>query len=156
MLASETGLAAIYFPSQAAKMESKLAPEGLRRGHGNVFLLQAEAFLACYFDGDLLYSPAVPLDWRGTAFQVQVWKAIADVRAGRRTSYRELASRIGRPAAVRAVGQAVGANPLSILIPCHRVVASDGSLAGYAGGLAVKRYLLDHEARHLAPRQVVT
>ena len=150
MLASESGLAAVYFQAQAGRLESKLAPRGLRRGHGNVFLLQAEALLACYFDGDLMYSPTIPIDWRGTPFQLQVWNAIAAIRPGDRLSYRDLASRLGRPSAARAVGRAVGTNPLSIVIPCHRVVGSDGSLTGYAGGLAVKRYLLDHEARHLS------
>ena len=148
MLASDAGLAAVYFPPQAESLESKLAPEGLEKGHGNVFLLQAEAFLACYFDGDLDYSPGIPLDWRGTPFQICVWQAIAAILPGDRLTYRDLAEGLGRPRAVRAVGRAVGANPLSIVIPCHRVVGSDGRLTGYAGGLAVKRYLLEHEARH--------
>ena len=150
MLASEAGLAAVYFPAQAESLESKLALDGLKKGHGNVFLLQAEAFLACYFDGDLRYSPEIPLDRRGTPFQIRVWEAIAAILPGDRLSYRDLAEVLGRPGAVRAVGRAVGANPLSIVIPCHRVVGSDGRLTGYAGGLAAKRYLLEHEARHSA------
>lgn len=152
MLASDKGLAAVYFPRQAESTETKLAPEGLSKGHGNVFLLQAEAFLACYFDGDLKYSPEIPLDWKGTPFQLQVWEAIAAIRPGDRLSYRELAVSLGRPNAVRAVGRAAGANPLSIVIPCHRVVGSDGRLTGYGGGLEVKRYLLDHEDKHSAGR----
>ena len=150
MLASEAGLAAVYFPKQSGSLESKLAPGGLEKGHGNVFLLQAEAFLACYFDGDLDYSPGIPLDLQGTPFQIRVWRAIAAIPPGDRLSYRDLAEGLGRPSAVRAAGRAVGANPLSIVIPCHRVVGSDGRLTGYAGGLAVKRYLLEHEARHSA------
>ena len=113
-----------------------------------MYLLQAEAFLACYFDGDLLYSPTIPVDWRGTPFQIAVWKALSEISPGKQVSYSDLASRLGRPRAARAVGRAVGANPLSIFVPCHRVVGSDGGLTGYAGGLAIKRYLLDHEARH--------
>ena len=148
MLASDEGLAAVYFDRQAPALESRLAPDGLRAGHGNVFLLQAEALLACYFDGDLAFSPEIPLDRRGTEFQVSVWNAIEAIPAGERLSYRDLAASIGRPEAVRAVGGAVGANPLSIVVPCHRVVGTDGSLTGYAGGMDVKRYLLDHERRH--------
>ena len=148
MLATAKGLAAIYFADQVEHIESRLAPNGLRRGHGNVFLLQAEAFLACYFDGDLLYSPTIPVDWRGTPFQIKVWKTLLKVSPGKRVSYSDLASHVGRPRAARAIGGAVGANPLSILVPCHRVIGSDGGLTGYAGGLAIKRYLLDHEARY--------
>lgn len=151
-MASARGLAAIYFPSQAAALELKLAPNGARHGHGNVSLLRAEAFLACYFDGDLQYSPGIEIDWQGTPFQRQVWNALTEIAPGERVSYRKLASRIGRPAAFRAVGRAVATNPLSILIPCHRVVGADGRLTGYAGGLSVKRFLLQHEERHVAQR----
>lgn len=148
MLASPDGLAAIYFRSQARSLESRLAPGGVRRGLGNLFLLQAEAFLSCYFDGDLEYCPHIRLDWRGTPFQLAVWKALRSIVPGKTASYRQLAARVGRPAAPRAVGRAVGANPLSILVPCHRVVGADGSLTGYAGGLSAKQFLLEHEVRH--------
>ena len=89
-----------------------------------------------------------PSTGEGLRFQICVWQAIAAILPGDRLTYRDLAEGLGRPRAVRAVGRAVGANPLSIVIPCHRVVGSDGRLTGYAGGLAVKRYLLEHEARH--------
>ncbi len=145
MLASATGLSAIYFPEQAADIEPRLAPSGPSRGHGNVFLLHAEAFLACYFDGDLEYSSEVPLALRGTAFQLEVWQALRDISPGSRISYTDLAVRIGRSGSVRAVAGAVARNPVSILIPCHRVVGADGGLRGYAGGLARKRALLLHE-----------
>ncbi|MBK6394792.1 MAG: methylated-DNA--[protein]-cysteine S-methyltransferase [Betaproteobacteria bacterium] len=79
---------------------------------------------------------------QGTAFQQSVWREIAKVPAGRTASYGDLARRIGRPSAVRAVGAAVGRNPLSVIVPCHRIVGSDGSLTGYAGGLERKRALL--------------
>ncbi len=150
MLASKQGLAAIYFPTQKERIESLLAPEGLERGHGNVYLLQAEAYLACYFDGDLQYSSGIPLDCRGTPFQVEVWHALSQIPPGERLSYRGLAERVGRRSAVRAVAGAVARNPLSILLPCHRVVGSDGSLTGYAAGVHIKRLLLDHEERHTA------
>ena len=155
MLASDSGLAAIYFPVQAPALEARLAPDGTRRGHGNIFLLQAEAFLACYFDGDLGYSPDIPLDMRGTPFQVGVWNALRTIPPRQRLSYGELATRFGKPGAVRAVGAAIGRNPLSILVPCHRVVGSDGSLRGYAGGLIAKRFLLDHERNCVASRPAI-
>ncbi len=148
MLASDKGLAAIYFPVQAERIEARLAPGGLRGGHGNIHLLRAEAFLACYFDGDLDYSPMIPLDLRGTPFQVSVWRALADITPGVTESYGSLAARLGRPTAARAVGAAVGRNPIAVLLGCHRVVGARGDLTGYAGGLRAKRYLLDHERRH--------
>ena len=148
-LASQSGLSAIYFPPQIPRIEAALAPEGRRRGHGNLFLLRAEAYLACYFDGDLGYKPDIRLDLRGTPFQIEVWEALRTIPPGERITYRELAAQLGRPEAVRAVASAIARNPVSILLPCHRVVGSDGSLRGYAGGLDAKRYLLEHEARHV-------
>jgi methylated-DNA-[protein]-cysteine S-methyltransferase len=87
----------------------------------------------------------VPLRFRGTPFQVDVWRALLEIPAGQTMSYGELADRLGRRNAVRAVGGAVGRNPISIVVPCHRVVGGDGSLTGYAGGLDRKRVLLDLE-----------
>lgn len=88
----------------------------------------------------------VPLDLtRGTPFQQTVWRSLLDIDVGQSQSYRQVAERIGRPAAVRAVGTAVGANPLSLFVPCHRVLGSSGALTGYAGGLARKAALLKLE-----------
>jgi O-6-methylguanine DNA methyltransferase len=84
----------------------------------------------------------VPVDLRGTEFQQDVWKAIASVNYGQTASYGELAAKIGRPRATRAVGQATGANPVPIIIPCHRIVGSSGDLTGFAGGLPLKERLL--------------
>ncbi len=84
----------------------------------------------------------LPLDLRGTPFQQQVWRELRKVPYGQTVSYGELARRVGRPGAVRAVGQAVGANPIPIIVPCHRVVGADGSLVGYGGGLEIKSALL--------------
>jgi len=86
---------------------------------------------------------------RGTPFQHAVWDALCEIPYGTTISYAELARRIGRPSAVRAVGAANGANPLAILVPCHRVIGADGTLTGYAGGLPMKQWLLAHERRHL-------
>lgn len=89
----------------------------------------------------------LPLNPRGTAFQRAVWDALQQIPFGETTTYSRIAERIARPAAVRAVGAANGANPLPIVIPCHRVIGANGSLTGFGGGLPVKRFLLDHEAR---------
>ena len=88
----------------------------------------------------------VPLDLGGTDFQRLVWQALREIPAGETATYAEIAHRIGRPRAVRAVAQACAANPLAILVPCHRVVRSDGSLSGYRWGIERKRALLDREA----------
>jgi methylated-DNA-[protein]-cysteine S-methyltransferase len=89
----------------------------------------------------------LPLDPRGTDFQKSVWRALTEIPYGSTATYREIAHRIGKPDAVRAVGAANGANPIPIVIPCHRVIGSNGSLTGFGGGLPVKRWLLDHEGR---------
>lgn len=97
-----------------------------------------------YFDGSRTRFD-LPLAPEGTPFQKAVWEELARIPFGQRVSYGELARRIGRPRAIRAVGAANGANPIAIVIPCHRVIGSDGSLTGYGGGLPIKRWLLDHE-----------
>ncbi|MBV8462465.1 MAG: methylated-DNA--[protein]-cysteine S-methyltransferase [Acidimicrobiales bacterium] len=103
--------------------------------------------LRAYFAGErTTFDLATRIE--GTPFQADVWEALRDIPFGQTISYAELACRVGRPAAVRAVGQANGRNPLAVVIPCHRVVAADGSLGGYGGGLDRKRWLLDHEGAH--------
>jgi len=89
----------------------------------------------------------LPLDVRGTEFQRRMWAAVANIPYGQTRTYAEVARAIGKPKAVRAVGAANGANPLPLVVPCHRVLGSDGSLTGYGGGLDVKRKLLEMEAR---------
>lgn len=89
----------------------------------------------------------IPLAPRGTHFQHQVWNALRTIPPGQTRSYADVARMIGRPSAVRAVARANATNPIAIIIPCHRVIGADGSLAGYAAGLDRKRWLLDHEAR---------
>lgn len=101
--------------------------------------------LARYFDGDLTALDDVEVELHGTPFQQRVWLALRTVAAGTTTSYAQLASLVGAPSAVRAVGAANGANPVAVVLPCHRVIGSNGSLTGYGGGLDRKRWLLDHE-----------
>jgi len=101
--------------------------------------------LRSYFAGYRDALARVAVDPDGTDFQRRVWAALGRIPAGETRSYRELAAEIGAPAAVRAVGAANGANPVALVIPCHRVIAADGTLGGYAGGLRRKRWLLAHE-----------
>lgn len=107
--------------------------------------------LDAYFAGDLAALDRIPVQTAGTPFQRQVWAALRGIRAGRTLSYGALARSIGRPAAVRAVGHANGANPISVVIPCHRLIGANASLTGYGGGLHRKRWLLTHEGVDLAP-----
>jgi methylated-DNA-[protein]-cysteine S-methyltransferase len=100
---------------------------------------------AAYFDGDLDALANVPVRTGGTPFQREVWAALRNIPAGTTTSYGQLAARLGRPKASRAVGMANGSNPISIVVPCHRVIGADGSLTGYGGGLPRKQWLLRHE-----------
>jgi methylated-DNA-[protein]-cysteine S-methyltransferase len=98
-----------------------------------------------YFDGDLAALDNVPVELNGTPFQKKVWQALRRIPCGTTTSYGELARRIGETAAIRAVGAANGANPVAVIVPCHRVIGADGSLTGYGGGLDRKQWLLAHE-----------
>jgi methylated-DNA-[protein]-cysteine S-methyltransferase len=98
-----------------------------------------------YFAGDLSAIDALPVQTTGTPFQQQVWRALREIPCGTTISYAALAARIGRPNAVRAVGLANGSNPVGVVVPCHRVIGSDGSLTGYGGGIERKRWLLRHE-----------
>ena len=98
-----------------------------------------------YFGGELTSLDEVEVELHGTPFQQRVWNTLRSVAAGTTTSYAQLAGRVGAPAAVRAVGAANGANPVAVVLPCHRIIGSNGSLTGYGGGLERKRWLLDHE-----------
>lgn len=109
-------------------------------------LRAARQQLEAYFQGRLTTFD-LPLAPEGTEFQQQVWRVLSAVPCGTTTTYAELARALGRPRAFHPVGAAVGRNPISVIIPCHRALGSDGSLTGYAGGLTRKRWLLDHESR---------
>ena len=105
--------------------------------------------LTRYFDGGLV-SFDLPLSLAGTPFQQRVWQELCKIPYGCAISYAELARRIGKPGASRAVGSANGRNPVSLIVPCHRVIGADGGLGGYGGGLDRKRWLLEHESEVLA------
>jgi methylated-DNA-[protein]-cysteine S-methyltransferase len=101
--------------------------------------------LASYFGGQTTALDGIDVELNGTPFQQRVWEALRSVPVGGTASYGQIARQIGSPAAVRAVGAANGANPIAIVVPCHRVIGSSGSLTGYGGGLDRKRWLLRHE-----------
>jgi methylated-DNA-[protein]-cysteine S-methyltransferase len=101
--------------------------------------------IRAYLSGDLTAVDRIAVETGGTPFQQRVWHALRAIGAGRTMSYAALARTIGHPTAVRAVGSANGRNPISIVVPCHRLIGADGALTGYGGGLWRKRWLLDHE-----------
>lgn len=109
------------------------APEAVRRA------------VEAYFAGDLAAFDAIRVETGGTVFQRAVWRALRDIPAGETRTYGQLAQAVGSPKAVRAVGLANGANPVGVIVPCHRVIGANGTLTGYAGGLERKRWLLAHE-----------
>jgi len=103
------------------------------------------AALRAYFDGELTAIDGLKVATGGTEFQMSVWEALRTIPCGETISYAALAERVGRPKAVRAVGHANGDNPISVVVPCHRVIGTNGSLTGYGGGIERKRWLLAHE-----------
>ena len=140
LAATTRGLAGVWFDGQAHHPGPIEAPQDAT----NPFIAQALRELAAYWKGDA-GAFQVPLDAAGTEFQRAVWAALLQIPRGATRTYGEIARRCSRPAAVRAVGAAVGRNPLSVIVPCHRVLGSDGSLTGYAGGLPRKQALLQLE-----------
>jgi O-6-methylguanine DNA methyltransferase len=160
---------AIYFtrtPSPAGPLLLALSTRGLMRlefdrgqpaqGDSQTWLESGDALqpwleqMNEYFDGHRQQF-SLPLDLRGTGFQLQCWRALLDIPYGETRSYREIAQAIGHPQAFRAVGMSNNRNPIAIVVPCHRVIASNGTLCGYGGGLDLKRKLLDLEQANLRP-----
>lgn len=137
------GVRSLSFPAGAA---SHPEPDGAGEvsGNGDSVLDLLVEELNAYFRGRLR-AFSVPLDPKGTAFQRRVWDALLEIPFGATRSYREVATTIGHPSAVRALGGANGRNPIAIIIPCHRVIGADGSMIGYGGGVPRKRWLLAHE-----------
>ena len=139
--ATDQGLAGLWFEGQRHLPDHSAWPHAPQ----HPLLLQAVAQLRDYFAGRRSEFD-LPLDLQaGTPFQQSVWQALLAIPAGGTTSYGDLSQRLGRPSAVRAVGAAIGRNPVSIVVPCHRVLGRDGSLTGYAGGLERKSALLELE-----------
>jgi methylated-DNA-[protein]-cysteine S-methyltransferase len=136
LVATKFGLQAVQFhPFKSAPGE---------RNDSNKWMEQATEELQAYFAGKLR-TFRVPLDMKGTDFQLSVWNQLTRIPFGETRSYAQIAEAVGRPKAVRAVGAANGANPVAIIVPCHRVIGSGGTLTGYGGGLPLKKRLLELE-----------
>ncbi|MCG9789910.1 methylated-DNA--[protein]-cysteine S-methyltransferase [Vibrio barjaei] len=137
--ANDDGLLGLWFEEHTTLPDvlGSLAPE-------HPILVEASKQLTSYFEGKV-QSFDLPLAAEGTDFQKLVWRALCDIPFGESISYQELANRIGKPKAVRAVGAANGKNPISVIVPCHRVIGKSGTLTGYAGGVERKKKLLELE-----------
>ncbi len=139
--ASDAGLSGVYFENHQHPPKERAEWDR----HDGARFDEIRSWFSAYFEGKALPPfPTFDLN-RGTGFQQRVWKALTHIPTGETTTYQEIANRINSPKGVRAVGAAIGKNPLSIIIPCHRVLGSNGKLTGFAGGLERKQWLLVHE-----------
>jgi len=145
-LATAQGLAGLWFDDQTHHPGALAAPVDARNPH----IEAMRRWLDAYWAGRNPAPGTVPLDLHGTPFQRAVWQALLTIPLGHTRSYGAVAALVGGGAVARATGSAVGRNPVSILVPCHRVIGADGSLTGYAGGLPRKERLLQHEGALLA------
>jgi methylated-DNA-[protein]-cysteine S-methyltransferase len=146
LIGEQCAVSGVYFEGQKYHPDSTTATPAI--GEEKQFLESLAGMLEAYFAGkpetfDIALSPM------GTVFQKSVWKALLDVQHGLTISYAELSHRIGNPAAIRAAAAAVGKNPISVVIPCHRIIGTNGSLTGYAGGLDRKAHLLALESNQI-------
>ena len=141
LIGSDKGLAAILWENDKP---GRVRVKGEIEDNDHLILLEAQRQLNEYFQGKR-NSFSVPLDPIGTEFQKDVWKALASIPYGQTRTYGDIAKQLGNPSAVRAVGAANGRNPISIILPCHRVIGASGDLTGFAGGLETKAYLLSLE-----------
>ncbi len=151
-LASEDGLVALEFDAEKRHLRlhhrlMKFLPGHAIADGGSPVFDQTRDWLARYFAGESADIDGLELDQHGDAFERKVWEALVEIPPGETESYGAIAEKIGSPGGARAVGLANGANPIAIIVPCHRVIGADGSLTGYGGGLERKKWLLNHEAR---------
>jgi O-6-methylguanine DNA methyltransferase len=164
-LASDEGLCALEFTTvkgrargeeRLTRLEARLAkwfPPHQIVDRETPIITETRGWLGDYFAGTSGAIDGLAFDMRGAPFEVRVWEALRQIPAGATTSYGAIATALGSPGAARAVGAANGANPVAIIVPCHRVIGSTGSLTGYGGGLDRKTWLIDHERRWRAEPQ---
>jgi methylated-DNA-[protein]-cysteine S-methyltransferase len=155
-LASETGLCALEFQrlERTRRLERRLGRwfSSAPCEDGTCETLDCvREWLDGYFSGSSADATRLPLDLRGSSFERRVWAALLEIPPGETATYGMIARRLGTPGSARAVGLANGANPVAIIVPCHRIIGSDGTLTGYGGGLERKEWLLRHEARFFRP-----
>jgi methylated-DNA-[protein]-cysteine S-methyltransferase len=148
--ADDSSLRALEFHESEAELRAKLERSLPEARFANGAAACVSDALEAYFAGDVAALEGLSAEGAGTAFQRKVWAALRTIAPGRTMSYRGLAQQIGCPGAFRAVGAANGQNPISLVVPCHRVIAADGTLCGYGGGLWRKEWLLRHEGALLA------
>ena len=153
LVASDRGLRAVLWP-KLSPQRAGISPRP-HRNEAHPILRKTVQQLDEYFAGSRT-SFDLPLDLEGTRFQLAAWRSLADIPFGTTSTYGQQAAALGVPTAARAVGAANGANPVCIVLPCHRVIGADGSLTGFGGGLPVKQWLLDHEAQVLSTRTIVS
>lgn len=143
LVASKDGLQGVFFDKQAVKAVknlNRLKPEEKILGKAALQLEEYFAGKRKKFD--------IALNFSGTSFQKQVWRELSKIPFGKTVSYRDIAKKIKNPKALRAVGSANGRNPMCVIVPCHRVIAADGSIGGYSGGIPIKQQLLKFEQTH--------
>ena len=157
-LSSDSGLCALEFtgprrrlPRLDARLRRWFPPHDIVDADSPV-IRRTREWLRAYFAGEHADASLIPLDMRGAPFELTVWTALRAIPPGTTTSYGAIARAVGSPGAARAVGAANGANPIAIVVPCHRVIGASGSLTGYGGGLDKKTWLIDHERRWRADR----
>jgi methylated-DNA-[protein]-cysteine S-methyltransferase len=151
IVSSSKGIVSVASPVTTPNRLKRLECISVTCQEGGEYNAALAGELDAYFNGKL-ESFGVPLDRRGTPFQLKVWEELCRIPYGKTRSYGQIARTIGYPLAARAVGHAVGNNPIAIVVPCHRVIGADGSLTGYASGLDRKRYLLNLEARTIGKK----
>ena len=151
LVASDRGLRAVLWP-KLSPQRAGISPRP-HRNQAHPILQKTVQQLDEYFAGSRT-SFDLPLDLEGTRFQLAAWRSLADIPYGATSTYGQQAAALGIPTAARAVGAANGANPVCIVLPCHRVIGADGSLTGFGGGLPIKQWLLDHEAQVLSTRTI--
>jgi O-6-methylguanine DNA methyltransferase len=148
---STNGVVCVKTESRMTSMTAQWRKKGIEakeaKGHNDEIITELKAFFA----GDLNQF-SVPIDLRGTEFQRRIWNLLLDIPYGETRSYGQIAGALGRPEASRAVGQAIGTNPVAIIVPCHRVIGANGGLVGYGGGLHRKQALLALEAQYHVER----
>jgi len=147
LAAREGRVCLVHFGSNPLQIDTWLDRWYSKESRARADLFDARAALQRYFEGEYASIDAVDVELNGTPFQRKVWAALRAIPPGTTMSYADLARHIGEPRAVRAVGAANGANPVAVIVPCHRVIGADGSLTGYGGGLERKRALLGLEKR---------
>jgi O-6-methylguanine DNA methyltransferase len=151
-VASSDALCALEFSSagRLSRLDARLArwfPPHRIVDEPNGIVEQTRTWLDSYFSGDRADADGLVLDMRGAPFERRVWTALRQIPPGETTTYGTIAKQVGSPGAARAVGMANGANPIAIVVPCHRVIGANGTLTGYGGGLDCKTWLINHERR---------